>query len=200
MLLGQAESGKSTLQKQFQLHYASKTMENELPYWRPVVMFNIITAIRAIIEEIDAEFFSTTSLSNDYDPSDPSPCSSDFITSITIPEVQRARWKTDLSQVRTRLLPLTAIEESLAAELSGGAMISRGRGGYVRAGWQSGVTSRRSRPTEEMIYTERVPGVANLSAKTLAMVQDDIEDLWRHPAVASLIKSRKLTLQESAAL
>jgi hypothetical protein len=56
MLLGQAESGKhltekllfkthftrrflgkSTLQKQFQLYYASSTLDYERPSWRPVV-------------------------------------------------------------------------------------------------------------------------------------------------------------------
>ena len=31
MLLGQAESGKSTLQKQFQLFYASKSLDSEKP-------------------------------------------------------------------------------------------------------------------------------------------------------------------------
>lgn len=194
MLLGQAESGKSTLQKQFQLHYASKTLESELPFWRPVVLFNIITAVRTILDEVDNELFTSTSSSTDYEPTSGSQ------TAFAIPEVQRARWRNELSQLRTRLLPLTAIEESLAAELSGGAMVSKGRGGYVKAGWQSVVASGRQRPTGEIVYAERVPGVSNLSAKTLAMVQDDVDDLWRHPAVKWLIKSRKLMLQESAAL
>ncbi len=53
MLLGQAESGKSTLQKQFQLYYASQSLDQELPAWRPVVYFNVIKAVRTILEELD---------------------------------------------------------------------------------------------------------------------------------------------------
>lgn len=53
MLLGQAESGKSTLQKQFQLYYASQTLDKERPTWRPIVYFNILKAIRMILSEVD---------------------------------------------------------------------------------------------------------------------------------------------------
>lgn len=41
LLLGQAESGKSTLQKQFQLMYNPTSLEEERLSWRPVVYYNI---------------------------------------------------------------------------------------------------------------------------------------------------------------
>ncbi|THH04294.1 hypothetical protein EW145_g5633, partial [Phellinidium pouzarii] len=56
-----AESGKSTLQKQFQLYYASHSLEKERPAWRPVVYFNIIKAVRMILEELDYEFSQSPS-------------------------------------------------------------------------------------------------------------------------------------------
>jgi guanine nucleotide-binding protein subunit alpha len=99
-----------------------------------------------------------------------------------------------------RLLPLTATEDSLASELCGGALIAKGGSGFVRAGWQTLVRSGRSWPANQSSYMDGAPAVSSLTMKTLAMVQDDIEDLWRHPAVKFLLKQRTLTLQESAAL
>ena len=56
MLLGQAESGKSTLQKQFQLYYSSSTLDRERLSWRPIVYFNVLKAVRMILDELDWEF------------------------------------------------------------------------------------------------------------------------------------------------
>ncbi|KAF7305699.1 hypothetical protein HMN09_00723100 [Mycena chlorophos] len=53
ILLGQAESGKSTLQKQFQLYHASQTLDAERPSWRIVVYANLVKAIRTILEELE---------------------------------------------------------------------------------------------------------------------------------------------------
>ena len=56
MLLGQAESGKSTLQKQFQLYYSSATLERERPAWRPIVFFNVLKAVRMVLDELEWEY------------------------------------------------------------------------------------------------------------------------------------------------
>jgi len=125
--------------------------------------------------------------------------SSSSILGPSVSELQWARWKADLSQVRTRLLPLTAIEESLASDLVGGAMIARGRTGFVRAGWQSLVSSMRAKAVADNTYTDNAPETSNLAIKALSMVQDDVARLWNHPAVRKLIKLRKIVLQESAA-
>ncbi|PPQ81965.1 hypothetical protein CVT24_008999, partial [Panaeolus cyanescens] len=47
--------GKSTLQKQFQLYYASKTLDLERRSWTPVVYFNVIKALRMIFAEVEME-------------------------------------------------------------------------------------------------------------------------------------------------
>ena len=101
--------------------------------------------------------------------------------------------------MRARLLPLTAIEESLASDLVGGAAISRGRTSFVRAGWQSLVSGIRARTVVDNTYTDHTPETSNLAIKALSMVQDDVSELWNHPAVKKLIKLRKIALQESAA-
>jgi hypothetical protein len=197
--LGQAESGKSTLQKQFQLHYAAKTLERERPTWRPIVLLNIIQAVRSILEELDFELFSYTQPTTSAGSGLPSSSSSSSsVLAPAISDLQRARWKSDLAQIRTRLLPLTAIEESLASDLVGGAMVPRGRTGFVRAGWQSVVSSMRPKAVDNT-YTDHTPETSNLAIKALAMVQDDVARLWNHSAVKKLIKLRKIVLQESAA-
>lgn len=101
--------------------------------------------------------------------------------------------------MRAKLLPLTAIEGSLSSDLVGGAMISRGRTGFVKAGWQSIVSTMRARPATDTTYTDYTPETSNLAITTLSMVQDDVTELWNHPAVKKLIKLRKIVLQESAA-
>ena len=60
MLLGQAESGKSTLQKQFQLYYASHSLDRERPLWRPIVYSNILKALRMLMDELDRRYGSGT--------------------------------------------------------------------------------------------------------------------------------------------
>ena len=47
-------------------------------------------------------------------------------------------WPSDLSTLRTKLLPLVAVEDALASDLSGGVTVAGGRTGvFVRAGWQA---------------------------------------------------------------
>ncbi|KAI0066171.1 G-protein alpha subunit [Artomyces pyxidatus] len=187
MLLGQAESGKSTLQKQFQLYYASSTIDRERPSWRPIVYFNVIKAVRTVLEELDYDF------NNDLPPTDDD--ESDFLD----PE-----WPYEIATLATKLLPLTSLEDSLASELSGGVTVSGGRTGvYVRAGWQALVTPTRSWPLSDIrnsISSTRTSTVANLAARQLAETQYEIAELWQHPATKALLRTRKLRLEESAAL
>jgi len=184
MLLGQAESGKSTLQKQFQLYHAPPTIDRERPSWRPIVYFNAIKAVRTILDELEWDFTADTNREDEsyIDPS----------------------WPTQISQIRHRLLPLVTVEDSLASELSGGVTVAGGRSGvFVRAGWQSVVTSTRSWPVADMQGDGTTSGqgvVATMAARLLAELQYDVAELWQHPAVKTLLRMRKLRLEESAAL
>lgn len=218
MLLGQAESGKSTLQKQFQLYYASHSLDKERPAWRPVVFFNIIKAVRMILEELDHDLQVATPLPNRL----PSPVRSPSNTPLTgspsqspsasdpwsIPnpahDAARNAAKDELSQLRTRLLPLVAVEDALASDLSGGVTVAGGRTGvYVRAGWQALLSSATNRAwtnsAENRIANGQSP-MNDLVARLLATSREDIDQLWRHPRVRTLVRLRKVRLEESAAL
>ncbi|KAF8907942.1 G-protein alpha subunit [Gymnopilus junonius] len=179
MLLGQAESGKSTLQKQFQLFYASKTLDVERRSWIPVVYYNILKALRMIFAELDYEM-TTQSLDGP----------------MNTQEVRE-----ELNSLRVRLLPLLALENTLASELSGGVSIAGGRtGAYVRLGWQSLLSS-----TLAMASDARRPELENrtrettfLVARTLGLAVDDIDALWLHEAIQFYIKHRKIRLEDSS--
>lgn len=182
MLLGQAESGKSTLQKQFQLYHASQTLDRERPSWRPIVYFNTIKAVRTILDELDWDF-TTNANQEDEAYIDPN-------------------WPSQISGIRHKLLPLVSIEDSLASELSGGVTVAGGRSGvFVRAGWQSVVTSTRSWPVANL-YGGSSSGpdiVASMAARLLSELQYDVDELWQHLAVKTLLRMRRLRLEESAA-
>ena len=183
LLLGQAESGKSTLQKQFQLYHASPTLDRERPSWRPIVYFNAIKAVRTILDELDWDFTTSANLEDEayIDPN----------------------WSTQISRIRHKLLPLVTIEDSLASELSGGVTVAGGRSGvFVRAGWQSVVTSTRSWPVADMRdgFNASQGVVATMASRLLVDLQYDIAELWQHPAVKTFLRMRRLRLEESAAL
>lgn len=193
MLLGQAESGKSTLQKQFQLYYAHHALEHERPLWRPVVYFNVIKAVRMILDELD---FELNNLTND-----------DSVEGQAVAHALAplGDLSGEVSRLRTKLVPLVAMEDSLASELSGGVAITGGRSGvYVRAGWQALVTPLSPNRSHTLPGTGGLsPGVAhvtNLASRTLISVQNEVDELWKHPAVRILLNNRRIRLDESAPL
>ncbi|KAF5346694.1 hypothetical protein D9756_010364 [Leucocoprinus leucothites] len=180
MLLGQAESGKSTLQKQFQIYYAKKSLDGERPCWKPVVYFNIIKAVRLVFNELEYQF-STQGRENTEAPK---------------------AIQDQIAELRTKLLPLTALEELLASHLSGGATIGTGgrTGAFVRTGWQSLVGGRGS-SSNDVKATQalaRTAEVSSIAAKYLANSVKDVQALWAHPSVKLLLHNQKVRLEDSA--
>lgn len=193
MLLGQAESGKSTLQKQFQLYYAHQALEHERPSWRPVVYFNIIKAVRMILDELDHELANIGS-----DDSTEGQAVAHAL--VPLGDVSG-----EISRMRTKLVTLISMEDSLASELSGGVSVTGGRTGvYVRAGWQALVTPLSPNRSRAVPATGGPPPavahVTNLASRTLNSTQDEIDELWKHPAVRILLNNRRIRLDESAPL
>ncbi|OJT15553.1 Guanine nucleotide-binding protein alpha-4 subunit [Trametes pubescens] len=152
LLLGQAESGKSTLQKQFQLLYNPSGLDDERMSWRTVVYFNIARPITRILEALEA--FGDAEEDDDDLASDrpfgiadmralsgmPVPSTStDFTAEEKSLSPSQLSLEKQISSFRTRLAPLLAAESSLADRLSGGIDVSgSGRGSvFVRSGWQS---------------------------------------------------------------
>ncbi|KAG5647351.1 hypothetical protein DXG03_000419 [Asterophora parasitica] len=53
LLLGQAESGKSTLQKQFQLMYKPNSIDQERTSWKTVIYFNVVHSLKHILATLE---------------------------------------------------------------------------------------------------------------------------------------------------
>lgn len=193
MLLGQAESGKSTLQKQFQLYYASHSLERERPLWRPIVYSNILKALQTILNELDHQFGGGSS-------PEPTPSTSAASSSTSFP-IHESAWPEDLAQLRTNLQPLLDSEDALASEVSGGIRVGGGRSGvYVRAGWQALITPSRILPLSD-IRDAAAPSVAtNDVSRLLFQTQDDVAQFWAHPAVRKMVSTNRVHLEESTAL
>ncbi|KAF7797294.1 hypothetical protein EIP86_008489 [Pleurotus ostreatoroseus] len=181
-----------------------KTLDRERPSWRPIVYSNILRALRAIFDALDLP-----SVPVELDPLSAGASSSSSYSSsagITNGPISAGggdnQWSSELMHLRTKLLPLVASEDALAAELSGGIRVGGGRNGvYVRAGWQTLITPNRAWPVSDVrAVAGRPTVVTNLVGKTLGDTQDEVAALWSHPSVRKLVKSQKLRLEESAAL
>lgn len=192
MLLGQAESGKSTLQKQFQLLHSPASLDAERASWKIVVFYNVVHAIRTILNGLEnwGHLVYQDLRSNSSEEGDP-------YTPIT---------RSSITQLRLRLTALVAVEHALADRLSGGLRITGGgkNGVYVRSGWQ--VT------TQVSVFRNKGKGKARSTGNTpedtdpdelvgdvahrLQVARDDIQSLRNHPAVVKLLEKKKICLEE----
>ncbi|KAJ7227364.1 guanine nucleotide-binding protein, partial [Mycena pura] len=225
LLLGQAESGKSTLQKQFQLMYKPNSLEQERSSWRTVVYFNIVHSLHHILSTLEAWDDSF-----EEDPIAPQPShyydqpSSSGIGGPPLPSgISRPPSRPDspayssrsnrIVTLRSRLAPLLATDSQLADRLTGGLTVSgSAKGGLlVRSGWQSRTVdnafgnhySTRSpsdtdfrRGREGYMSQEDGDVLLQDIARMLSAFKDDIRELWSHPTVKGLIMKRKLKLDE----
>ncbi|KAF8440378.1 guanine nucleotide binding protein, alpha subunit [Boletus edulis BED1] len=189
LLLGQAESGKSTLQKQFQLMYSPASLDSERMSWRTVVYFNVVRSVKKILvtldawDDIDDGSDSQSTLERQELSQDDAFLVGTSRTSFAAPWLQ-ALQSPPLRICATASCPWWNIEPQLADRLSGGISVSgSGRGEvYVRSGWQA-----------RTIYTNTL---VDLVATMLDQSCEDITTLWEHPVVRALISKRKLKLDE----
>ncbi|KAF8710142.1 hypothetical protein AX14_010823 [Amanita brunnescens Koide BX004] len=165
LLLGQAESGKSTLQKQFQLMYKPTSLDQERISWKTVIYFNVVRSLKHILNTLEAwddsaddepdfspDPYSQSRAGGFADQPSPSPSlmnpmtangspSSFSVSSSTSHFVGSPRdsGPTQIANLRRRLSPLVATDAQLADRLSGGITVSgSGKGGvFVRSGWQA---------------------------------------------------------------
>ncbi|PAV16151.1 G- alpha subunit [Pyrrhoderma noxium] len=198
LLLGQAESGKSTLQKQFQLFYAPASLDEERDSWRAVVFFNVVRNIKRILQALDALNLT---------PNSPPPTSVPVAGPSSLPfdagneqdldaeavaaDVDNGDGpmtnlsmaaRTELATLKLKLSPLLSAEAGLADRLSGGVQVGalakrRGGGVYVRTGWQTtmSVSGRKRRHSEE--NDSKGKEVQDGEQRTRDVIQKELEDI-----------------------
>ncbi|KAJ7761982.1 guanine nucleotide-binding protein [Mycena maculata] len=210
LLLGQAESGKSTLQKQFQLMYKPNSIEQERSSWRTVIYFNVVHSLKHILTTLEAWDDSF-----DDDIAQPS-----GYYDKNVPPLPRAPSRAAspvmggrsnrIASLRDRLSPLLDTDSHLADRLSGGITVSgSGKGGvFVRSGWQARTIDKargKSRRSPDADFRRGREGNAPEGdgdvlleevGRMLSALKEDIRELWAHPTVKGLIMKRKLKLDE----
>ncbi|KAF8498835.1 guanine nucleotide binding protein, alpha subunit [Hysterangium stoloniferum] len=228
VLLGQAESGKSTLRKQFQLQWASRTLDAERATWRPIVTLNVIRGLGSLFEQLETAFDpGSSSPSHSAAPSifrsdteypysrASSPGSSaqehnSLYSSLSLSrplDPATAMARDQLFYYRDNLLALISLEDALTNSISG--MVRAVGGVYIRADWQA------SHPRDRDVYGRSASTPPSLSAARkldrrdvdiiqsvqmcLAQSREFIRDLWHHPYLPMLLKARRIKLEDSTA-
>ncbi|OCH92456.1 G-protein alpha subunit [Obba rivulosa] len=188
LLLGQAESGKSTMLKNFQLHFAPKAFHTEVELWRPVIQLNLVRSINVILNI----------LSSVHDvPADPA--ARRLSTRPISPESHRL--------LRMRLAPIRQVELILTKALA--AEPAEQSPPDVREGVQGdgpvGPLDVCVRPGSEwktcvreaQLLTSRGTrrGELDNAAGILDACREDIVALWADPGIQATLRAQGLHLQ-----
>ncbi|KAG5645581.1 hypothetical protein DXG03_005719 [Asterophora parasitica] len=175
LLLGQSESGKSSVLKNFQLAFAPNQFESERLAWKTIIQLNVIGSLKLILEVLQREWDSTN------------------------PEAS-APQNRELRRIRLGLSPLLFIEQNVMQLISPGSHNHRDL--CVRPGcnWKAMLKarsevphdddSRRKRRSKNPMQKETDP------TSVLAASRDDILVLWNDPNVRAVLKKRGVRMEE----
>ncbi|TRM57497.1 guanine nucleotide binding protein, alpha subunit [Schizophyllum amplum] len=190
LLLGQAESGKSTMLKNFQLHFAPNAFDAESDAWRPIIHLNLVRHVNFAVGIVSSDESLRPSSSGSKE------------SSSGIDDVRRLCMK---------LSPLKRVEESWTRHISGSnahheapptedvtpnsLAPPRAPEVYVRSGqgWRGLMRFRRQSES-----APRPPEVVEdeQNRHILAACASDIVAFWEHPTVQRIIDERRLALRE----
>jgi len=192
LLLGQSESGKSTILKQFQLVYAPNVFRDELSTWRGVIYLNLVRSVRRIVNAVTTEF----ELDRESDDQPGSPRSS-----------RSFERREHFEALKYRLGPLMALEQTLVRLLNGEDMNTNDSASiaskemYVRsnAPWRRLVAKLHG-------STDRAPSTSGSAwnnyrgeddpSHLLAASKVDIITLWRDPDIREILSTQQLRLED----
>ncbi|GLB39277.1 putative G protein alpha subunit [Lyophyllum shimeji] len=181
LLLGQAESGKSTILKNFQLHFSPKAFESEAEIWRPIIHLNLVRSINFIVNFLQSaprDFSSHQPLYNSLSG--------------------------ELRRLCIGLAPLREVEASLTRGISGASSspINTDAPAYnpakasevaVRAstGWKGLLLGRK-----QAEGGSSVGKADDANRRILAACAEDMTRLWKDPVVKKALRSREISLQD----
>ncbi|KAF7323868.1 hypothetical protein MKEN_00608200 [Mycena kentingensis (nom. inval.)] len=187
LLLGQAESGKSTILKNFQLHFAPKAFQTEAEAWRPVIHLNLVRSVNFILGLLNSPFGSGEAPSPDNALSG------------------------QLRRLTFSLAPLRQVEESLSNRIAGSRPIpdqppseverynpAKASEISVRSGtgWTAFLRFRRGSTSAEDNRNEKSEEMQ--LRRILGACASDIATLWASEEVQKGLRDREITLQEQS--
>ncbi|GLB42578.1 putative G protein alpha subunit [Lyophyllum shimeji] len=179
LLLGQSESGKSSVLRNFHLAFAPKHFESERLAWKIIIQLNLIGSIKLILDVLQHEWDT----SGDAEPKSP--------------------LNRDLRRIRLGLSPLLFIEQTLAQLISPGT--HNHRDVCVRPGsnWKAIFKARAEVNFEDTSENGKRRRSQNHLGKdtdatsVLAASKDDILVLWNDPDVRAVLKRRGVRMEET---
>lgn len=186
LLLGQGESGKSTILKNFQFHFAPNAFKEDSLAWRAVIHLNLVCVVNFILD-----LLSTTSPAQVRDGSGGSSRNgvSDTESSAT----------DEIKQLRMRLRPLREVEAILSKRLAVEKCLSRRSSNATLGSDQSSAP----KPTEIAVRSgsgwkalSKLHGPGgqdqiNEMRQIITACCADIASLWENEAVQSVVSEHK---------
>jgi len=199
LLLGQAESGKSTTLKNFRMRFAQAAWEKERNGWRAVVQLNIVRSIMTILEAVEAEMRGQPAQECDEE-----------ITQVDLEDDEVLQFDETHSLLMIRLAPLRAVETLLKRRLGSeaephqpelpmaatpfdgpfGSGIGRPSQEFAVRSWQE-VLDPGSRTNHEEDDLDSV-------TRTIVTCKDDMKSLWNDKTVRLALKRQNQRLPDSA--
>ncbi|KAJ7894161.1 guanine nucleotide-binding protein alpha subunit [Mycena olivaceomarginata] len=219
LLLGQSESGKSTVLKNFRLKYASPQWKAELRSWRAVIQLNLIQNVLVILDlmqdhlaVLDSPTDSTASGS--FTPSPYGRTSIDSTLSDISVATERSPASISLTQkhrvLNLRLSPLREVGDDLRRRL--GASDPEFTFANGTDGAMNGVLDESSRKSSREFGVRGWIGALGLpsngakkadepmpvdeATEILATLRDDIISLWEDPDVRDLLKVKNARIED----
>ncbi|KAF7374431.1 hypothetical protein MSAN_00327200 [Mycena sanguinolenta] len=188
LLLGQAESGKSTMLKNLQLRFAPKAFQAEAESWRPIIQLNLVRSVNFVLGLLEIPHPST--YNGDAQPTSPDGALSGQLRRLSI-----------------SLAPLRQVEETLFNHIAGSRPPedSRERDRYhpakapeisLRSG--SGWAFLRFRRESSSIPDRKEQAEELQTRRILSACARDIMTLWAAPEVQQGLKDREIVLQEQS--
>ncbi|KAF7351657.1 Guanine nucleotide-binding protein alpha-4 subunit [Mycena sanguinolenta] len=222
LLLGQSESGKSTVLKNFRLKYAPTQWKAELRSWRAVIQLNLIQNVLTILDLMQdrlALLDSPTSSPIDAPAFTPSPYGrtsmDSTLSEITMAPPGRSNANITLTQkhrvLNLRLSPLREVGDDLRRRLGASDpefTFANGSDGAMNGVLDDAPTYKCSREFGVRGWIGALGLPLNATKKAdepmpideateiLATLRDDIISLWQDPDVRELLKAERVRIED----
>jgi len=200
-LVGQAESGKSTILRNFQLKYAPAAFNAESEAWRTIIDLNLVRSVTFLLSLLEDGSNGSSPSSTDAEPGPTGPSGSKLTPLQNLTD--------DLRRLRVSLSPLKRIEQSLARVISpdntrpagassGSLPTERAFEVSVRSGsrWKSLFRKGSSSSNTGNHGHEELQNARSV----IEACREDINALWSHPAVRASLAEQSVALEFQSGL
>ncbi|KAF6757701.1 guanine nucleotide binding protein, alpha subunit [Ephemerocybe angulata] len=180
LLLGQAESGKSTVLKNFQYQFAPKAFEAEAELWKPIVHLNLVRSINFVINFLNSRIAGMREVMKD----------------APMATGQGLHFSGDVYRLIASLAPLRDVEDTLnqilAVEPTSGQPQVTGINLYYNPAKAPEGSASSSSADDTPSISDRLWQ----ARRVLLSCGEDIEKLWNDRTVRRALKSAEITLEE----